>query len=65
MKDLEEVPKEQRKKIQFIPVRYISEVLDVALLPRERSTRAPGTLSISREKKARTKQDVRIRSVER
>jgi ATP-dependent Lon protease len=65
MKDLEEVPKEQRNKIQFIPVRYISEVLDVALLPRERSTRAPGTLSISREKKARTKQDVRIRSVER
>ena len=32
LKDLEEIPKEQRDKIEFFPVRHISEVLDLALL---------------------------------
>lgn len=31
IKDLEEIPKEQRDKIKFIPVKHISEVLEIAL----------------------------------
>ena len=34
IKDIEEIPREQRAKIKFIPVRHISEVLEIALLPR-------------------------------
>lgn len=36
LKDVEEVPAEQRKKIKFIPVKHISEVLEIALAPRPR-----------------------------
>jgi ATP-dependent Lon protease len=36
IKDLEEVPEEQRKQIQFVPVKHVSEVLALALLGRER-----------------------------
>lgn len=36
LKDVEEVPEEQRKKIKFIPVKYIGEVLEVALVPMSR-----------------------------
>ena len=32
IKDIEEIPKEQRKKITFIPVKNINEVLEIALL---------------------------------
>lgn len=32
IKDLEEIPEEQRKQIQFIPVKHVSEVLELALL---------------------------------
>jgi ATP-dependent Lon protease len=32
VKDLEEVPEEQRKQLEFIPVRHVSEVLERALL---------------------------------
>jgi ATP-dependent Lon protease len=32
IKDLEDIPKEQRDKIQFLPVKHIGEVLKVALL---------------------------------
>jgi ATP-dependent Lon protease len=34
VKDLEEIPEEQRKQIQFIPVKHVSEVLELALLGR-------------------------------
>jgi ATP-dependent Lon protease len=34
IKDLEEIPEEQRKQIQFIPVKHVSEVLELALLGR-------------------------------
>ena len=39
MKDLEEIPKEQRKKITFIPVKHVNEVLEIALLgnPKKKS----------------------------
>lgn len=30
-KDLEEIPKEQRNKLRFIPVKHVSEVLEIAL----------------------------------
>lgn len=46
IKDLDEIPKEQRQKIKFIPVRHISEVMEIALVGRrklkgkERSRRA-------------------------
>jgi len=36
IKDLEEVPEEQRKQIQFIPVKHVSEVLELALLGRRK-----------------------------
>ena len=36
IKDLEEVPKEQRDKIKFIPVKHISEVLEMALIGKPR-----------------------------
>ena len=32
IKDIEEIPAEQRKKIRFVPVRHVSEVLEIALL---------------------------------
>ena len=34
MKDIDDIPKDQREKIRFIPVRHIGEVLDVALSKR-------------------------------
>jgi ATP-dependent Lon protease len=36
IKDLEEIPEEQRKQIQFIPVKHVSEVLELALLGRRK-----------------------------
>ncbi|MCB0354280.1 MAG: endopeptidase La [Bdellovibrionales bacterium] len=36
IKDLEEIPKEQRDQIKFIPVRHIGEVLKIALLEPKR-----------------------------
>jgi ATP-dependent Lon protease len=36
LKDLEEIPEEQRKQIQFIPVKHVSEVLALALLGRRK-----------------------------
>ena len=38
IKDLEEIPEEQRKQIQFIPVKHVSEVFELALL---RATKKP------------------------
>jgi ATP-dependent Lon protease len=42
IKDVEEVPKEQRDKIKFIPVKHISEVLEIALLPKDKRTKPTG-----------------------
>jgi ATP-dependent Lon protease len=36
LKDLEEIPEEQRRQIQFIPVRHVSEVLELSLLGRRK-----------------------------
>jgi ATP-dependent Lon protease len=36
LKDLEEIPEEQRKQIQFIPVKHVSEVLELSLLGRQK-----------------------------
>jgi ATP-dependent Lon protease len=37
IKDLEEIPEEQRKQIHFIPVKHVSEVLELSLLgPRKK-----------------------------
>ena len=35
IKDIEDIPKEQRNQIRFIPVKHIAEVLEIALLPAE------------------------------
>jgi ATP-dependent Lon protease len=35
IKDIEDIPKEQRSQIRFIPVKHIAEVLEIALLPPE------------------------------
>ncbi|NBW41533.1 endopeptidase La [bacterium] len=32
LKDVEEIPQQQRKKLKFIPVKHVNEVLDIALL---------------------------------
>jgi ATP-dependent Lon protease len=54
IKDLEEVPEEQRKQIQFIPVKHVSEVLELALLGRRKKIVATkrkgkrGVVSMSR-----------------
>lgn len=40
IKDIEEIPKEQRAKIKFIPVKHISEVLEIALLGLRKETAA-------------------------
>jgi ATP-dependent Lon protease len=40
LKDLEEIPKEQRRRITFVPVRYVGEIFEVALLPKELRRRA-------------------------
>jgi len=39
IKDLEEIPKEQREKIKFVPVKHISEVLAIALMGTQRKAR--------------------------
>ncbi len=41
IKDLEEIPEEQRKQIQFIPVKHVSEVLELALLGRRKRVSGP------------------------
>jgi len=40
IKDLEEIPKEQREKIKFVPVKHISEVLAIALMGTQRKARS-------------------------
>lgn len=40
IKDLEEIPEEQRKQIQFVPVKHVSEVLELALLGRRKKLAA-------------------------
>jgi ATP-dependent Lon protease len=49
IKDLEEVPEEQRKQIQFVPVKHVSEVLALALLGRRKKL-------VAARKKARRKE---------
>jgi ATP-dependent Lon protease len=39
IKDLDEIPKEQRDKLTFIPVKHIGEVLEIALKRNEAQTR--------------------------
>jgi ATP-dependent Lon protease len=54
IKDLEEVPEEQRKQIQFIPVKHVSEVLELALIGRSKKGASPrkrgkrGVVGVSR-----------------
>ena len=51
IKDLEEIPKVQRQKIKFIPVRHISEVLEIALTERRKissKVRAKTTSKVNR-----------------
>lgn len=54
IKDLEEIPKEQRDKIKFIPVKHISEVLEMALLNRSKAK-----TEISVKRKSKTKPSLR------
>ncbi len=41
IKDLEEIPKEQRKQIKFLPVKHISEVLQLVLMRGAKSRAKP------------------------
>jgi ATP-dependent Lon protease len=49
IKDLEEVPEEQRKQIQFIPVKHVSEVLALALLARAKKPTKGGKARAKRK----------------
>lgn len=40
IKDIEEIPKEQRQKLKFIPVKHVSEVLQIVLL--KEKSESPG-----------------------
>jgi len=40
IKDLEEIPKDQREQIEFIPVKHVSEVLSLVLLSQDKTARA-------------------------
>ncbi len=42
IKDIEEIPKDQRSKIKFIPLRHVSEVLEIALLGKEKAIKDRG-----------------------
>ena len=49
IKDLEEIPEEQRKQIQFVPVKHVSEVLALALVGRGKKSLPPRKKSKRRE----------------
>jgi ATP-dependent Lon protease len=49
IKDLEEIPEEQRKQIQFVPVKHVSEVLALALLGRNKKVLPPRKKAKRRE----------------
>lgn len=55
IKDLEDVPKEQREKIKFIPVKHISEVLEIALLGKPRSLAATAAAGSSSARKSQSR----------
>ena len=50
IKDIEEIPKEQRSKIKFVPVKHISEVLEIALLGKRGAARMKNQNSEPRRK---------------
>jgi predicted ATP-dependent protease len=43
-RDLEDVPEDVRMAIRFVPVEWIDEALDVALVPREGEVGFPGAV---------------------
>ncbi|RMG39532.1 MAG: endopeptidase La, partial [Candidatus Dadabacteria bacterium] len=59
IKDLEEIPPEQRRKIKFIPVKHIAEVLEIALLDRRAGARA-GKAAKEQGKRRGKKASVRV-----
>jgi len=54
IKDLEEIPKEQRDKIKFVPVKHINEVLELVFLDKSKKR-----TRISNKKRSRTKPSIR------
>jgi ATP-dependent Lon protease len=54
IKDLQEIPKEQRDKLSFVPVKHISEVLEIAL---ERAE--PTVKKVSKKGRRRVKASIR------
>ena len=53
IKDLEEVPKEQREQIKFVPVKHVREVLEIALVDKKGS-------SVSKAKKNKSGKKSRV-----
>jgi ATP-dependent Lon protease len=49
IKDVEEIPKEQRDKITFIPIRHVSEALSLTLLGRPKSSRKASRSAVLRK----------------
>jgi predicted ATP-dependent protease len=47
IKDLDEIPREQREKIHFVPVKEVAEVLQLTLLKKQRIKRRGGARTVS------------------
>lgn len=62
VKDLDEIPKEQRDKIQFFPVKHISEVLTLALLDAPKLAKSKGSGARSKSSKKRLKPSITARA---
>ncbi len=54
-KDLQDIPEEYRKKINFVPVKSFDEVLEVALATKKTTSSKKGTGSRSKKKTKQTK----------
>ncbi|MDC0358496.1 endopeptidase La [Oligoflexia bacterium] len=52
IKDLEEIPKEQRDQIKFIPVKHVREVLEIALKGKRRLVKSKAEKASPRKRKS-------------
>jgi len=51
-KDLEEIPKQLRRKLKIVPVKYMSDVLKVALLSKAQARSTASTMLLARNPKS-------------
>jgi len=61
LKDIKEIPKEQRSKINFVPVKKVSEVIELALLKKKKITAKRKNISVKVKTKTKTKAKVKLK----